>query len=291
MSVTLSLFRGRPRVWTEAGLAGKVAMILGVALASAAILAHLLTPFEPNAQSLIARLRPPVGFERAVPGHILGTDELGRDVLTRSLHGLRLTTGLALIGATIGLFIGGTIGLVAGMAGGRMEAALMAVVDVQISVPFTLIALLVLAVFGSSLPVLIFVLGLNGWEQYARIVRAEVRRLMTLPFMDAARLAGASHRAMAREHVLPNIVSPLVVQFTLSLASIILLESTLSFLGLGVQPPTATLGSMVGVGRNYLATAPWITLAPAFFILAVVFVIQILGDWLRDRSDIRLRGR
>lgn len=291
MSVTMSLSRRRPAFWTEAGPAERLAMILGVALAAAAILAPFLTPFEPNAQSLIARLRPPLGFERAVPGHILGTDELGRDVLTRSLHGLRLTMGLALMGAIIGLFIGGTIGLVAGMAGGRTEAALMAVVDVQISVPFTLIALLVLAVFGSSLPVLVFVLGLNGWEQYARIVRAEVRRLMTLPFMDAARLAGATRLAMVREHVLPNIVSPLVVQFTLSLANIILLESTLSFLGLGVQPPTATLGSMVGVGRNYLATAPWITLAPAFFILAAIFVVQILGDWLRDRTDIRLRGR
>ena len=167
----------------------------------------------------------------------------------------------------------------------------MAAVDVQISVPFTLIALLVLAVFGSSLPVLVFVLGLNGWEQYARIVRAEVRRLMALPFIEAARLSGAGPATLAREHVLPNIVSPIVVQFTLSLSSIILLESTLSFLGLGVQPPTATLGTMVGVGRNFLQTAPWIVLAPAFFILAVTFVTQILGDWLRDRTDIRLRGR
>ena len=291
MSVSLILPGRRPAFWTEAGPAERFAMILGVALAAAAILAPLLTPFEPNDQSLLARLRPPMGFDRAMPGHIIGTDELGRDVLTRSLHGLRLTMGLALMGATIGLLIGGTIGLVAGMTGGRTESALMAVVDVQISVPFTLIALLVLAVFGSSLPVLVLVLGLNGWEQYARIVRAELRLLMTLPFMDAARLAGATRFVMAREHVLPNIVSPLVVQFTLSLANIILLESTLSFLGMGVQPPTATLGSMVGVGRNFLATAPWITLAPAFFILAVIFVVQILGDWLRDRTDIRLRGR
>lgn len=281
----------RPTFWVSAGPVERAAMLLGALLILAALLAPWLTAFEPNAQSLILRLRPPMGFDRAAAGHWLGTDELGRDVLTRSLHGLRLTLGLALLGACIGLMIGGTIGLVAGMAGGRTEAALMAAVDVQISVPFTLIALLVLAIFGASLPVLVVVLGLNGWEQYARIVRAEVRRLMALPFIEAARLAGARPLGLAREHVLPNIVSPLVVQFTLSLANIILLESTLSFLGLGVQPPTATLGSMVGVGRNFLQTAPWIVLAPAFLILAVTFVVQILGDWLRDRTDIRLRGR
>lgn len=280
-----------PAFWQEAGLAEKFAMVLGILVILGAALAPWITAFEPNAQSLLMRLRPPVGFERAVAGHWLGTDELGRDVLTRSLHGLRLTLTLAIMGATIGLVIGGLVGLVAGMAGGRTESALMAAVDVQISVPFTLIALLVLAIFGSSLPVLVLVLGLNGWEQYARIVRAEVRRLMALPFIEAARLVGSGRLSLAREHILPNIVSPLVVQFTLSLASIILLESTLSFLGLGVQPPTATLGSMVGVGRNFLQTAPWIVLAPAFLILVVTFIVQILGDWLRDRSDIRLRGR
>lgn len=278
-------------LWHGIGTVERAAMLLGLLIILAAILAPWLTPFEPNAQSLISRLRPPVGFDRASPGHLLGTDELGRDVLTRSLYGLRLTLGLALLGATIGLLIGGLIGLIAGMGGRRTEAFLMAAVDVQISVPFTLIALLVLAIFGATLPVLVLVLGLNGWEQYARIVRAEVRRLMTLPFIDAARLAGAGPVSLAREHILPNIVSPLVVQFTLSLSSIILLESTLSFLGLGVQPPTATLGAMVGVGRNFLQTAPWIVLAPAFLILAVTFVVQILGDWLRDRTDIRLRGR
>ncbi|MDO5603678.1 MAG: ABC transporter permease [Paracoccus sp. (in: a-proteobacteria)] len=291
MSIPLQLPRRLPGFWTEAGPTQRGAMALGLMLVLAAILAPVLTPFEPNAQSLLSRLRPPLGFERAAAGHLLGTDELGRDVLTRCLYGLRLTLGLALLGATIGLLIGGSIGLIAGMIGGRTEAALMAAVDVQISVPFTLIALLVLAIFGASLPVLVLVLGLNGWEQYARIVRAEVRRLMSLPFIEAARLSGAGTFMLAREHVLPNIVSPLVVQFTLALANIILLESTLSFLGLGVQPPTATLGAMVGVGRNFLQTAPWIVLAPAFLILAVTFVVQILGDWLRDRTDIRLRGR
>lgn len=269
----------------------KFALVLGAALVATAILAPLLSPFEPNAQSLIARLRPPVGFDRASAGHIFGTDELGRDVLARCLYGLRLTLGLAFLGATIGLVIGGTIGLIAGVVGGRTESVLMAAVDVQIAVPFTLTALFVLTLAGSSMGVMIFVLGLYGWEQYARIVRADVRRLMSLPFIDAARCAGASPFAIARDHLLPNIVSPLVVQFTLSLSSIILLESTLSFLGMGVQPPTATLGSMVGTGRNYMPTAPWIVLAPTMLILLVTFATQILGDWLRDRADVRLLSR
>jgi peptide/nickel transport system permease protein len=280
-----------PAFWSDASWLARLAMMLAVLLAVGAAFAPLIAPFDPTAQSLLSRLRPPVGFERAAAGHLLGTDELGRDMLSRSLHGLGLTLGLAVLGATIGLLIGGSVGLIAGIAGGRTESLLMAAVDVQISVPFTLIALFVLSVFGSSLTVMVLVLGIFGWEQYARIVRAEVRRLMAMPFVEAARLAGARPFRLAREHLVPNIVSPLVVQFTLSLSSIILQESTLSFLGLGVQPPTATLGSMVGVGRDFLPTAPWIVLAPALLILLTTFVVQILGDWLRDKTDVRLRGR
>ncbi|MDP2085209.1 MAG: ABC transporter permease, partial [Gemmobacter sp.] len=198
---------------------------------------------------------------------------------------------LAALGATLGLLIGGTLGLLAGVVGGRTEAAIMGAVDAQIALPFTLIALFVLTVFGSTLAVLVFVLGLYGWEQYARIVRAEAARLMTLPFIEAARCSGAAPLRIALTHLLPNLVSPLVVQFTLSLSNIILLESTLSFLGLGVQPPTATLGAMVGVGRDFMPTAPWIVMVPATLILSVTFSIQILGDWLRDRADVRLRQR
>ncbi len=256
-----------------------------------AALAPLIAPFDPNAQSLISRLRPPVGFDRFQPGHWLGTDELGRDVLSRCLHGLRLTLGLALLGATIGLLIGTSLGLLAGIRRGWVEDVVMGVVDIQIAVPFTLIALLILSIFGSSLQVMVLVLGVAGWEQYARIVRAEVRRITELPFIEAARSAGAGQGYIARRHVLPNIASPLVVQFTLAFSNIVLLESTLSFLGLGVQPPTATLGSMVGIGRDYMPTAPWIVVAPAVMILLVTFAVRIVGDWLRDRADVRLRER
>jgi peptide/nickel transport system permease protein len=236
-------------------------------------------------------LRPPVGFDRYKDGFFLGTDELGRDVLSRTMYGLRLTLGLAVVGACIGLLIGGTLGLLAGMRQGWVEDLTMGAVDIQIAVPFTLIALLILSIFGSSLTVMICVLGIAGWEQYARIVRAEVRKITELPYIEAARASGAGPRYIALTHVLPNIISPLVVQFTLSLSNIVILESTLSFLGLGVQPPTATLGSMVGYGRDYMPNAPWMVMAPAVAIILVTFSVQILGDWLRDRADVRLRDR
>jgi peptide/nickel transport system permease protein len=278
-------------LWSEAQAVQRFALVLGVMLALAAILTPMIAPFEPNAQSLLMRLRPPPGFEGARPGHLLGTDELGRDLLARCLYGLRLTLTLAVLGATLGLVIGGSLGVLAGVAGGRTDAVITAAVDTQIAVPFTLVALFMLSVFGTSMFVMVLVLGFAGWEQYARILRGEVKRLMQLPFIEAARAAGASPWRIARIHVLPNVVSPVVVQFTLSLSNIILLESTLSFLGLGVQPPTATLGAMVGVGRDYMPTAPWIVFAPALLILAVTFSVQILGDWLRDRADVRLRVR
>ncbi|WP_121062667.1 ABC transporter permease [Chachezhania antarctica] len=269
----------------------KLAILIGVSLFAAAILAPVIVPFDPLGQSLLSRLRPPLGFERYSAGHFAGTDELGRDVLSRSLYGLRLTLGLAFAGALIGLLIGGTLGLVAGLRRGWVEDTIMALVDMQIAIPFTLVALLILSLMGSDLTVLVLVLGIAGWEQYARIVRAEVRRLTTLPFIEAAWTAGAGPIYTAWRHVLPNLVSPLVVQFTLALSNIVILESTLSFLGLGVQPPQPSLGSMVGLGRDYMPTAPWIVLVPAALIVALTFSVQIFGDWLRDRADVRLRDR
>lgn len=269
----------------------KVALGLAAALVVIAVLAPVLSPHDPDAQSLLSRLRPPLGFDRAKPAFPLGTDELGRDVLSRSLHGLRLTLAVALIGASISMTLGAVLGLLAGLARGMVDGFVMALVDIQIAVPFTLIALLAVALLGGDLHVLIGVLGVAYWEQFARIVRGEVVRLRDIPFVEAARAAGASNWRIAVRHVLPNIVSPLVVLFTLTFANIVLLESTLSFLGLGLRPPTATLGSMVGMGRDYMPSAPWIVAAPAVLILLVTLVIQLVGDWLRDRFDVRLRDR
>ena len=269
----------------------KIAIGIAILLFALAVSAPWIVPFGPLDQSLLSRLRPPLGFERFATGHYAGTDELGRDVLSRSLYGMRLTLALAFAGALIGLLIGGTLGLVAGLRRGWVEDGIMALVDMQIAIPFTLVALLILSLLGSNLTVLVLVLGIAGWEQYARIVRAEVRRLSALPFIEAAWTAGAGPVYIACRHVLPNLVSPLVVQFTLALSNIVILESTLSFLGLGVQPPQPSLGSMVGLGRDYMPTAPWIVLVPAALIVALTFSVQIMGDWLRDRADVRLRDR
>src|SRR5690606_24037738 len=158
----------------------------------------------------------------------------------------------------IGLLLGGSLGLLAGIAGGRVDDLIMSLVDIQIAVPFTLVALLTVALLGGDLSVLIAVLGIAYWEQYARITRGEVLRLREMPFIEAARAAGASGWRIAVRHILPNLISPLVVVFTVNISNIVLLESTLSFLGLGLRPPTATLGAMVGMGRDYLPSAPWI---------------------------------
>ncbi|CAN1515578.1 DppC ABC-type dipeptide/oligopeptide/nickel transport systems, permease components [Rhabdaerophilaceae bacterium] len=267
------------------------AAVLAAILLSAAILAPLIAPFEPDAQRLLARLRPPVGFERADPRYLLGTDQLGRDMLSRCLYGLRLTLLIALFGAAMGLILGALAGLVAGMAGGLVDALIMGLCDVKISVPFTLVALLVIALAGASTTVLVCVLSLAYWAQFARLIRAQVLTIREMPYIEAARAAGATPVRIAIRHVLPNIVSPVIVMFTLNISNLILLESALSFLGLGVQPPTATLGSMVGLGRDYMPTAPWVVAAPATLIMFVSLTVMLLGDWLRDHLDVRLRER
>ncbi|KAF0231189.1 MAG: peptide/nickel transport system permease [Beijerinckiaceae bacterium] len=268
-----------------------IATVLAIVLLGAAILAPLIAPFEPDAQRLLARLRPPVGFERADPRYLLGTDQLGRDMLSRCLYGLRLTLLIALFGAAMGLVLGALAGLVSGMVGGIVDALIMGLCDVKISVPFTLVALLVIALAGASTIVLVCVLSLAYWAQFARLIRAQVLTLREMPYIEAARAAGATPVRIAIRHVLPNIVSPVIVMFTLNISNLILLESALSFLGLGVQPPTATLGSMVGLGRDYMPTAPWVVASPALLIMLVSLTVMLLGDWLRDHLDVRLRER
>jgi peptide/nickel transport system permease protein len=268
-----------------------MAALLGLALVLLAIFAPLVAPFEPDQQKLLARLRPPLGFERANPAHWFGTDQLGRDLLSRCIYGLRLTLALALFGTLIGLAIGVSLGLVAGLYGGWVDAIIMGLVDIKLSLPFTLVALLVIALAGTDTGVLICVLGIAYWAHFARLVRAQVLGLRELPFVEAARACGATRWHIATVHMLPNIVSPVVVMASLNFSNLILLESALSFLGLGVQPPTATLGSMVGQGRDYMASAPWIVAVPALLVVLVSLAAMLLGDALRDKLDVRLRER
>jgi len=280
---------GLAYLWGKAGLAMRLYMLLLALTLLVAALAAVLAPYDPNAQTLLARLKPPVGMAGANPAHLLGTDQLGRDIYSRTLHGLQLTMVIAFAGSFISLLIGVTAGVIAGYARGAIGAAIMAVVDIQIAVPFTLIALLVIAVFGNSLPVLIAVIGVAGWESYARIVRAQVLSVSRMPFVEAAIAAGASDWRILFKHVLPNVASPIIVVWTMTFSAVILLESSLSFLGLGVQPPTATLGSMVGMGRDYLASHAWIAVIPSLVIMFVSLLVLLIGDWLRDALDVKLK--
>jgi len=256
-----------------------------------AILAPIVAPFSPDDQKLLMRLRPPIGFPRANDSYLLGTDQLGRDVLSRCIFGLRLTLAMAFFGTVFSILLGCTLGLIAGLGRGLLDDFLMAVVDVMLSLPFILVALLLIAIAGSNLIVLVIVLGLANWAHFARLTRALVLSMRDLPYVEAARAAGAGPLRIAVRHMVPNMVSPIVVMATISFSGLILLESSLSFLGLVVQPPTATLGSMVGQSRDYLVSAPWAVLAPALFIVVVSLVAMIIGDFLRDYFDVRLRER
>lgn len=280
------------KLWTGVKSANwmiKLCFIVLAALIIVALLAPVLAPHDPNAQSLLSRLRPPIGFENYKEGYLLGTDELGRDIYSRMLYGLRFTLLIAVIGSIISMLIGSTIGVISGYVGGALDNALMALVDIQIAFPFTLMALLAVAIFGTDLVIFVIIIGLADWDKYARVVRGQVLAIRDAPYIDAVRVTGAGPFRIIRHHMLANIASPIIVLWTFGVSNVILLESSLSFLGLGVQPPTATLGSMTGFGRDYLASYPHIGLVPALMIMLIALVFLLLGDWLRDTLDVRLK--
>ncbi|APT58604.1 ABC transporter permease [Roseomonas gilardii] len=262
---------------------GWVALMLAVALA-----ADWISPFPITALDLRARLAPPVGLGGTWL-HPLGTDELGRDVLSRLIASIRMSLLIAFGATAISAVLGTLLGFLAAHFRGLVEQAVMALVDFQAAMPFLILALAVLAFFGNSLPLFICLLGLNGWERYARIARGLAISAGSQGYAAAVRQLGASPWRIYGRHVLPNIASTLIVSMTLAFPEIILLESGLSFLGLGVQPPMTSLGNMVGYGREYLTRAPWILLAPSAVIVLTTLSVSLAGDWLRDRLDPTLR--
>lgn len=253
-----------------------------------ALLADVVSPYGYTALDLRNRLSPPV-FMGGSWLHPLGTDELGRDVLARLIYSIRMSLLIAFGATIIGAVIGTTLGFLAAHFRGLVEQVVLALVDFSASLPFLILALSVLAFFGNSMVLFICLLGLHAWERYARIARGLAISANSQGYAGAVRQLGASPWRVYGRHVLPNIASTLIVSMTLAFPEIILLESGLSFLGLGVQPPATSLGSMVGYGREYLTRAPWILLAPAFAIILTTLSISLLGDWLRDRLDPTLR--
>jgi peptide/nickel transport system permease protein len=254
------------------------------ALVVAAALAPLLTSYDPNQTALLARLRPPVGLGGSW-AHAIGTDQLGRDMLSRCLYGLRNSLGIALLGSCIGTVIGIAVGIAAGARPGRLDTALMLLVDVQLALPYLLIVLIGLAVFGTSITVLIPLISLAGWEHTARLVRGQLLALRRMSFVEAATASGASPLRVMLRHVLPHLLPLIAIQLTLAVPHVMLLESSLSFLGIGVQPPTATLGRMIGEGRQQMLAAWWIVAEPTLLILAVALALQGLTDSLGRTRD------
>jgi peptide/nickel transport system permease protein len=259
-----------------------------VVLAVVVPLAQLIVPHDPVAQSLANRLSPPAVFG-GTPGFVLGTDGLGRDILSRLVVGAQASLAVGVVGVMIGSTVGSVVGIFSGYRGGRTDEALMAVGDIQLSFPFILLAIAIVAVLGPSLPNLIVVVGLSGWVTYARVARSVTLRIKSEDYVLAVRSIGGRDSRILFRHILPNFVPTLIVLATLDMPRLIILESTLSFLGLGIQPPTPSWGGMVADGRAYLETAWWIGVAPGLALMLTTLSINRVGDWLRAVLDPALR--
>jgi peptide/nickel transport system permease protein len=266
-------------------LVGTLVIVASVVLAA---LAPALAPADPIRNDLLARLAPPMWMEGGSARHPLGTDTLGRDVVSRLLYGARVSLLVGFAAVLVAGVVGVALGLVAGYYGGRLDDLLMRLGDVQLAFPVLVLAIAVLSVLGASLGNVIVVLGLTGWVTYARIARAETLSLRHREFVEGARALGARDAAILWRHILPNVLPPITVVATFSVARTIIAEASLSFLGLGIPPPAPSWGAMLDEGRNYLTTGWWLALFPGVAILALVLGINLVGDWLRDVLDPRV---
>ncbi|MFD1204810.1 ABC transporter permease [Sporosarcina contaminans] len=256
-----------------------------------AVFAPLLAPHDPNAINPVKMLQPPSWLDGGESGYFLGTDNLGRDILSRIIYGSRVSLLVGISSVILAGIIGILIGLVSGYYGKWIDAILMRLVDSFLSIPNILFALVFLAVFGPSVPTLIIVLGVTNWTAYARIVRGETLSIKEREYVRAARSLGVKNVKIIVRHILPNVISSFIVISTLSVATTIILEASLSFLGLGVQPPTVSWGGILSDGRDYLATSWWLATFPGLAITITVLGIIFLGDWLRDVLDPRSQSR
>jgi peptide/nickel transport system permease protein len=266
-------------------VAGLVVIAATVLLA---LLAPVLAPADPLKNRLLDRLTPPVGAAGGSWSHPLGTDTLGRDVLSRLLYGGRISLVVGVTSVVIAGVLGVVLGLLAGFHGGWPDDLLMRLGDIQLGFPALLLAIAVLSVLDASLINVILVLGVSGWVTYARIVRGEVLSLKHREFVEAARALGAADGYVIAWHILPNVLAPITVVATFSVARVIIAEASLSCLGLGIPPPTPSWGAMLDEGRNYLTTGWWLALFPGVAILLLVLGINLVGDWLRDVMDPRM---
>jgi peptide/nickel transport system permease protein len=248
-----------------------------------------VAPHNPIKGSLSKRLKPPAWISGGSTAHLLGTDKMGRDILSRIIHGARISLVVSLVAIFVSGSIGTVLGLISGYFGGRLDTVIMRLVDVSLALPTILLALVLVAAVGSSFATVIAVITVILWARYARQVRGETLSLKTQDFIARARVSGASHVRIMVRYIFPNVVNTLVVLATLQVGAVILLESTLSFLGAGIPRPTPAWGVMIADGRELIVTAWWVALFPGLAIMLTVLSLNLLGDWLRDHLDPKLK--
>jgi peptide/nickel transport system permease protein len=259
-----------------------IGLIILLLIVLAAVFAPLITPQAPEDTSLQLRLKPPFWSDESVSPYFLGTDQLGRDIWTRIVYGARISLAIGLLAMLVAGPIGVFFGLISGHRGGIVDATVMRIADAQLSIPSILLAVAIIAVLGRSLLILIVVLGITKWVEYARISRADVLKLKETDFVLASTVVGAKNNRLLFHHILPNVMTPIIVLASFSVAEMILAEATLSFLGLGVPPPTPSWGSMISDGRDYLSNAWWVSTWPGIAVLITVLAINFVGDWLTE---------
>ena len=281
----------RPVRWRFRALrrAPVVPLAIIILLVCTALLANVLTPYSPVNISLPERLRPPFWEQGGSLAHPLGTDPMGRDLLTRLIYGARVSLLVGFLGLLAGGGVGAALGLIAGYAGGRVDAVLMRITDTTLSFPIILFAILLVVILGGSLLTVVFAVALVLWARFARVIRGEVLSIRERDFVAQARIAGSSSVRIMRVHLFPNVLNSLVVLLSLQVGWVIIVEASLSFLGAGVPPPTPTWGSMIAEGRDYIASAWWVSFFPGLAILVTVLAFNLFGDWLRDALDPTMR--
>ncbi len=286
-----------PKIWRTVKRWPLIPLFLLLLVVVSGVMAPWLAPDDPRKGNLRARMAPPVWLEGGTTEHILGTDHLGRDILSRIVYGARISLVVAAVTLGLGGTTGTVLGLLAGWYGKWIDEIIMRIVDIALAVPLVLVALVMVVAVGQSFPselggqtgLIILVLAGFFWVRFARLIRGEVLQLKTLDYVALAKVAGASTPRILFRHIFPGVINTLIVLATLQVGFVILVESTLSFLGAGVPPPTPAWGSMVAEGRDFLAGAWWISTMPGLAILLTVMSLNLFGDWLRDSLDPRLR--
>ncbi len=270
---------------SKTGMFGAVILAIIVFMA---LTANIISPYNPAKQDIMIKLMNPVWGEGGTWKHILGTDQLGRDILSRLIYGSRITLLVSFCGTIMSVIIGVVLGALSGYYGKWIDAIIMRLVDIQLSFPFTLMALFIAAVLGPGLQNIILIAGISGWVRYARLIRGEILSIREMEYVEAIRSLGGTDIRIIFRHIVPNVISPVIVLATLEVAKIVLMEASLSFLGMGVPIEIPTWGRMLADGRNYLVSAPWMAILPGLIITITVLGVNLLGDWLRDYLDPKL---